>query len=161
MKTIASILLLTFISLAGCGGSSESTSSNSELDDLGITIGEGQTMTGEEFQKFLAEQNQNGNPNETFLYIKINENLGPTEREEKYGQPIEEILSKEKLGSVTGGGTMMNLDGTFKYIGLDIATENPDDATAAIIKKLREIGAPKDTVILREIDGEETEIPAW
>ena len=161
MKILFAISILLCAGLVGCGGNSDSQSAKNELEDLGVTIGESKTMTGEEFQQFLAEQGQNANPNESYLYIKIIENLDPVERGKKYGRPIEEVLAEKQLGSVTGGGTMMGRDGSFKYIGLDVATEKPEAAIDAIIVKLKEIGAPKDTVILRDLDGEETEIQVW
>ena len=161
MKTIFSLMISLFACLTGCGGDASSQSSKNELDDLGITFGEGETMTGEEFQQFLAEQGQEANPNESYLYVKLSENLDPVERGKKYGRPIEKVLAEHQFGSVTGGGTMMQRDGSFKYMGLDVATENPEAAIKLIIEKLKEIGAPKDTVILREVDGKETEIRVW
>ena len=129
MKTIFSILISFFVCLSGCGGGSDS-----QPDDLGITLGEPQTMTGEEFQKFLAEQGQNANPNESLLYVKITEDLDPVERGKKYGRPIEEALAGKQLGSVTGGGTLRGRDGSFKHMGLDVATENPEAAIITVIR---------------------------
>ena len=163
MKSLFVFLLFLTGLCVGCGSGTEdgSITDASEFDDMGIELGEAQTMTGEEFQKFLASQPQNSNPNEKYLYLKIPEALDPLERGKKYGRPIGEILSCKGLGEVTGGGSMMRKGGKVDFVGLDIVTEDPPGAIAAVKKKLREIGAPKGTVILQDDDGQEIETMIW
>ena len=90
------------------------------------------------------------------LYVKIPEPLDPVERESKYGEPIHELLKSRQLGEVSGGGTMLNKDGSIEYIAVDVDTANPKAAIPLLIEKLKEIKAPEGTVIERYEPKKET-----
>ncbi len=82
-----------------------------------------------------------------FLYIKIPEQIMPEERAKKYEDPINELLSQHRLGEVSGGGTMLTKDKQIEYVGLDVDVTDPQKAIPLLVAKLKEIGAPKGTVI--------------
>ena len=83
----------------------------------------------------------------TLLYIKIPEAVFPIERARKYEDPIDALLKKHKLGSVSGGGSMLNKDGEIEYVGIDCDVTDVEKALPLLMQKLRNIGAPKGTVI--------------
>ncbi len=82
-----------------------------------------------------------------FLYIKIPEQIMPEERGKKYEDPINELLSQHQLGEVSGGGTMFTEDKQIEYVGVDLDVTDPQKAIPLLVAKLKEIGAPKGTVI--------------
>lgn len=82
-----------------------------------------------------------------FLYIKIPEQIMPQERGKKYEDPINELLSQHQLGEVSGGGTMLTKDKQIEYVGVDVDVTDPQKAIPLLVAKLKEIGAPKGTVI--------------
>jgi hypothetical protein len=82
-----------------------------------------------------------------FLYIKIPEKIMPVDRGKKYEGPINDLLSQHHLGEVSGGGTMLTKDKQIEYVGLDVDVTDPEKAIPLLVAKLKEIGAPKGTVI--------------
>jgi hypothetical protein len=82
-----------------------------------------------------------------FLYIKIPEKIMPVDRGKKYEDPINDLLSQHHLGEVSGGGTMLTKDKQIEYVGLDVDVTDPEKAIPLLVSKLKEIGAPKGTVI--------------
>ncbi len=82
-----------------------------------------------------------------FLYIKIPEQIMPVERGKKYEEPINELLSQHGLGEVSGGGSMLTKDKQIEYVGVDVDVTDPQKAIPLLVAKLKEIGAPKGTVI--------------
>ena len=81
------------------------------------------------------------------LYIKIPEQIMPLERGKKYEDPINELLSQHGLGEVSGGGSMLTKDKEIEYVGVDVDVTDPQKAIPLLVAKLKEIGAPKGTVI--------------
>jgi hypothetical protein len=93
-------------------------------------------------------------PRETFfVFAKIQDQVPPIERGEKYEDPLGEALEKAKLGEVTGGGTMQKKDGSIDWVGVDIELIDIGDALAFTKKKLRELAAPKGSVLEFRRDG--------
>ena len=86
-------------------------------------------------------------PKTYFLYIKIPEQIMPEERGKKYEDPINQLLSQHRLGEVSGGGTMLTKDKQIEYVGVDVDVTDPQKAIPLLVAKLKEIGAPKGTVI--------------
>jgi len=82
-----------------------------------------------------------------FLYVKIPEEIMPIDRGRKYEDPIHELLTKNKIGEVTGGGSMLKEGGGIKFVGVDVDTSDPEKAIPLLVSKLKEIGAPPGTVI--------------
>jgi hypothetical protein len=100
------------------------------------------------------------NPRKThFVFAKLFDTVLPIERGEKYEDPLNVMLQEQHLGEVTGGGTMQRTDKTIEYVGVDIELVNLDSALDATKAKLRELGAPKGSVLEFERDGQETIVP--
>jgi hypothetical protein len=81
------------------------------------------------------------------LYVKIPEPLMPIARGQKYEGPIDELLRGKQLGEVTGGGTMLSRAKKIEYVGLDLKVTDVAAALPLLQAKLRELGAPRGTVI--------------
>ena len=94
-----------------------------------------------------------------FVFAKIYDTVMLIDRGTKYEDPLNELLQEQNLGEVTGGGTMQNKDGSIQYIGVDIELTNLDDALQVSRKKLRELGAPKGSVLEYEQDGKQIVLP--
>lgn len=82
-----------------------------------------------------------------FVFAKIQDKLMPIERGRKYEDPLNAALLNAELGEVTGGGSMQAKDGTIEWVGVDIELVDLSAALAFTKKKLRELGAPKGSVV--------------
>ena len=71
--------------------------------------------------------------------LKLNAKLQPIDRGECYEEPLSELMSEAKFGSVTGGGTaMIEVNGNNEVDYCDIAIELPDTSDESI-KRLIDI----------------------
>lgn len=93
------------------------------------------------------------------MYAKIQDTVPPLERGTKYEDPLDAALRAAKLGEVTGGGSMLTKEKTIEWIGVDIELVNLTDALVLTKKKLRELGAPKGSMLEFERDGKQFSIP--
>ena len=89
---------------------------------------------------------------ELFVYIKIPEDIGPIARGEKYEDPLEEQLSLNGLGEVSGGGSELGaerVDGTLSvaFSGIDIDVTDLQKALVLLRSELRTLNAPCGTEI--------------
>ena len=100
-------------------------------------------------------------PGKFFVYARIMENIMPIERGEKYEDPLWDLLERENLGRVVGGGTMLNDDkaNPIAFVGIDLELFNLDTALQATRLKLRELGAPPGSVLEYEANGEFRSLP--
>lgn len=84
-----------------------------------------------------------------FLTIRLPLQIGPLERGEFWEDPLADLLDKQKIGEVTGGGTMLAPEGGISYVDLEIALPDLD---AARLDQLQEamigLGAPKNTQLV-------------
>lgn len=94
-----------------------------------------------------------------FVYAKISDTVLPLERSRKYGDPLDELLQKQHLGEVTGGGTMQRKDKSIEYVGLDLELTNLDSALEVARMKLRELGAPAGSALEFQRDGQAVVMP--
>lgn len=89
-----------------------------------------------------------------YVTVTLPLKIGPIERGEFWEDPLTEKLEAEKIGAVTGGGTMMSQDGGIEFVDLEIELEKVDDAKLdALVGAMEAIGAPKGTKIVND-DGE-------
>jgi hypothetical protein len=88
------------------------------------------------------------------VFAKISDDISPTERTSRYEEPLDQDLRDRGLGSVTGGGTMLNKQGDTMWVGLDIELVNLDSALEFTRNRLRELGAPPGSLIEYRIDGQ-------
>jgi hypothetical protein len=93
-----------------------------------------------------------------FVFVQVNDKVLPIERGSKYEDPLDEALRKAKLGEVTGGGTQLARDGSVEWVGLDVELTDLSRGIPFLQRKLRELGAPRGTVIQYELNGRKTQL---
>ncbi len=81
------------------------------------------------------------------LILELNARLQPIHRFE-LEDALQEILEKNQLGEITGGGTAQNPDGEIKYCDIEIqlATDKSDNVKW-LIDLLNGMGIPKGSVL--------------
>ncbi|MEM7165854.1 MAG: hypothetical protein AAF581_10340 [Planctomycetota bacterium] len=94
-----------------------------------------------------------------FVFAKIQDTVSPIERGAKYEDPLSDALQRAGLGEVTGGGTMQNKDGSIAWIGVDIEVKDLTTGIPLVRRKLRELGAPRGSVLEYTVDDEPIEVP--
>lgn len=82
------------------------------------------------------------------LTLHLNSRLRPMHRFE-LEDVIQEILKKEQIGEVSGGGTALNLDGEIVSCDIDIhLNEDKQDSINYLVDVLKQLGIPKGSVLL-------------
>ena len=94
-----------------------------------------------------------------FVFVKIHEAIMPIDRGEKYEDPLDESLKKAGFGEVTGGGSQLSepdKDGArhIEWVGIDIDLTNFSNGLPLIKSELKRLGAPANTTIEYEINGQ-------
>ena len=92
-----------------------------------------------EFAEAAAERGEH------FFYVLIREPLHPSERDEKYADPVGQALGE--LGEVTGGGSQLGEGDTIAFCGIDVVVNHRERGLKVIRECLRACGAPSDTII--------------
>ena len=81
------------------------------------------------------------------LTLKLNARFQPKHRFE-LEDALQEILEKEQLGEITGGGTAQNPDGEIAHCDIDIhLTNDKSDSVKWLADLLNRIGIPKGSVL--------------
>jgi hypothetical protein len=93
---------------------------------------------------------------QVYVTAKLNAKLQPMHRD-VFEDPLEDILSKKKLGSVTGGGTALTPEGEVDYCDLEIALYEAS-AAQEVIRILDSLGAPKGSA-LQFGNGRDADLP--
>lgn len=94
-----------------------------------------------------------------FAYAQLNARIMPMDRGERYEEPLEEALSENGFGEVTGGGTMQSENGEIDFCGIDIDLLDVANGVPFVCQFLSERGAPKGSKLQYELDGEKMEVP--
>lgn len=68
---------------------------------------------------------------ETFVYIRIPENIGPLDRGDKYENPIIDALNESALGRCTGGGQQLGEGNSMRETQSCIAASTSTSTTAS------------------------------
>jgi len=84
---------------------------------------------------------------EYFFYIRVPGDVGPLERGHRYEEPLQQTLSAEDIGEVTGGGSQMGEGKSIAFCGLDVVVRDRERGLALIRAVMRRLNAPSDTVI--------------
>ena len=93
-----------------------------------------------------------------FIVATINARIQPMHRGEIYEDPLNDILLKNSLGEVSGGGTLQSESCEIEYCDVEIQVSNSDDETVALIKSsLEKLGIPKGSKITIESTNSEIE----
>lgn len=88
------------------------------------------------------------------LTLKLNARFQPKHRFE-LEDVLQEILEKEKMGEVTGGGTCQNPDGEITYCNIDIhLKDDKPDSVKWLADLINSMGIPKGSIL----QGTESEI---
>lgn len=87
---------------------------------------------------------------ESFVYVKIPEDIGPLDRGEKYEDPIDAELGRLGLGAVSGGGSQLGgerPDGSqaIEFCGIDVDVTDLERALVLLRDLLPRLGAPAGT----------------
>lgn len=81
------------------------------------------------------------------LTLKLNARFQPKHRFE-LENALQQILEKEQLGEITGGGTAQNPDGEIVYCDINIHLINDNlDNVKWLVDLLNRIGIPKGSVL--------------
>lgn len=92
-----------------------------------------------------------------FIVVTINARIQPMHRGEIYEDPLDEILAKNSVGEVSGGGTLQSQTGEIEYCDVEIQVNNSSDEVVDLIKSsLEKLGVPKGSKI--KVEATESEI---
>lgn len=95
-----------------------------------------------------------------YVVATINDKIMPLDRGVVYENPLDDFLQTNRIGKVTGGGTMQLKTGELEYCDVEIrlnADEIDKSQIKAIIHKLEEFGAPKGSILTIEKTEEKIE----
>jgi hypothetical protein len=92
-------------------------------------------------------------PAVTLVFVKIQDQIIPLQRESKYEIPLSTALRNAKVGEVTGGGTMMNKEKSIVWVGVDVYLSDLDTGLPFLVAKLRELGVPPGSTIEYTLHG--------
>ncbi len=87
----------------------------------------------------------------TAIYVKINKAIMPIERGVKFEDPLNEALQEKNLGEVMGGGSMLNIDGSIDFVGIEIDLKSLNIGIPFLMSKLVEPGVPEETILEFEL----------
>ena len=72
----------------------------------------------------------------------------PIDRDDVFGDPLDEALKSAGKGEVTGGGSMQGPEGQITFVDLEIALTEIDDETLDLITlTLDQLNAPKGSYL--------------
>lgn len=93
-----------------------------------------------------------------FIVVTLNARIQPMHRGEIYEDPLDEILAKNSVGEVSGGGTLQAQSGEIEHCDVEIQVNNSSDETVALIKNsLEKLGVPKGSKLKVEATDSEIE----
>ena len=84
---------------------------------------------------------------EFFFYIRIPESLQPVARGDRYEDPLQQALSDEDIGGVTGGGSQLGEGTSIEYCGIDVVVRERVRGLMLIRSVMQKLGAPSATLI--------------
>ncbi len=108
----------------------------------------------------ITRETEVNEANPLFVYVKIPADLQPLQRGELFEDPLQEALEREKLGTVTGGGSQLSEADSedhreIEFCGIDIDLYNPIKGLALVHRELIRLNAPPGTMLLYELNGQE------
>ncbi|NRB67658.1 MAG: hypothetical protein HRU48_09840 [Vibrio sp.] len=97
-------------------------------------------------------------PEPEYIVATINARIQPMHRAEIYEDPLDEILSKNSIGEVYGGGTLQSQSGEIEHCDVVIQVNNSSRETIEVIRSsLENIGIPKGSKLKIETTNSERE----
>lgn len=96
---------------------------------------------------------------EQFVYIKIPLAIQPMDRGERFEDEIDDALSAEGLGEVSGGGSLLGNPGpdgrrSIEFCGIDVDTDDREAALKVLRNLLPGLGAPPLTELHYTANGQ-------
>jgi len=81
--------------------------------------------------------------------LQLNARLQPIHRGDRYEDPLEEILTKHKLGKTQGGGTLLSESGEIEHCDVELWLDDASDENLAkIVGMLGAFGVPKGSWLM-------------
>lgn len=105
------------------------------------------------FKNLFGKKKEIQEEKSEFIVITLNDKIQPIDRGEYYEIGLEKILLENKIGEITGGGTMQHQNGEIDFVDIEIelsSEEISDENLNKIIVYLEEKGAPKNSKITIE-----------
>src|SRR5689334_13974149 len=87
------------------------------------------------------------------VLARLYEHIQPIDRGERYEDPLQAVLESKGLGSVSGGGSLLNELGGIDYVDIEIELATLDQALDVVAETLESHGAPQGSELL-EASGE-------
>lgn len=103
-----------------------------------------------------SESQKEENP--VLIIVTLNDKIQPIDRGEYYEDPLDEYLKQNRVGEVTGGGTMQAEDGEIEFVNIEIQLNrgaDPKNTALQIIDFLKVKNAPKESKLRIENTNEE------
>lgn len=101
-----------------------------------------------------------------FVFVKIPAAIEPLDRGDLFEDPLSEILEREGLGEVTGGGTLLsapdeNGERNIESCGIDVDLYDLDKGLALLKTELRRLNIPLGTTLEFEVNGESCSVAVY
>lgn len=97
--------------------------------------------------------------NQIVVTAQLNHKLMPLDRGERYEDPLNVELAKQKYGETDGGGTMLLKSKEIEYIDVEMFLTQPDKSIPFVIERLEFYGAPKGSKLIILEGEKKSEIP--
>jgi hypothetical protein len=100
------------------------------------------------------------------VYVQIPVDLDPLDRTELFGNPLQEVLEREKVGTVTGGGSMHSApdedgDREVVFSGIDVDLYDVSKGLTLLQQELVRLQVPPGTLLIYELNGQEVRDPVY
>ncbi|MCM5507549.1 hypothetical protein [Vibrio sp. SCSIO 43169] len=93
-----------------------------------------------------------------YIVATINARIQPMHRAEIYEDLLDEVLSKNSIGEVSGGGTLQSQSGEIEHCDVEIQVNNSNEETVEVIRaSLENLGVPKGSKLKVEATNSEIE----
>lgn len=93
------------------------------------------------------------------ITARLKAHIEPIDRGEWYEDPLSEVLEKNRMGEVTGGGSALGDDFKIMHADLEIALANLGTALQLTRDCLEKLGVPVGSELIYEADSEVKSIP--
>ena len=104
---------------------------------------------------FSGKKSEDG----VYVIARLNDRAQPLDRGDLYEDPLDEVLQRAGVGSVTGGGTQLGEDNEIEFCDIEIQVTAPlDDVMLLICSTLESLGAPIGSKLILESEDREIEL---
>ena len=93
------------------------------------------------------------------VIARLNHKLMPTDRGDRYEDPLNEELEEKGFGSVDGGGTLMEKSKEIQFIELELNLLQTEKSIPFVIERPESYGAPKGSKLMISDGDNDKEIP--